>query len=113
MSANNKFGEYIRKLRVDGGLTLTELAAQLKLDSGNLSKIENGKREFDEKRLPLLAKTFKLDIIQLKKEYFSDAIASKIYIFPDSNEILALAEAKVKYYKSRDLNQSKINFDNE
>ena len=45
------FGEYIRQLRTDKGFTLTELAALLKLDSANLSKIENGKREFDEKRL--------------------------------------------------------------
>lgn len=49
------FGEYIRQLRTDKGLTLTELAALLKLDSANLSKIENGKREFDEKRLDKLA----------------------------------------------------------
>jgi len=45
------FGEYIRKLRTENGMTLTQLAAQLELDSANLSKIENGKREFDEKRL--------------------------------------------------------------
>ena len=38
-------------MRTDKGLTLTELAAFLKLDSANLSKIENGKREFDEKRV--------------------------------------------------------------
>ena len=44
------FGEYIRKLRTENGMTLTQLAAQLELDSANLSKIENGKREFDEKR---------------------------------------------------------------
>lgn len=42
------FGEYIKKLRTDNGLTLTQLAFQLDLDSANLSKIENGKREFDE-----------------------------------------------------------------
>ena len=48
------FGEYIRQLRTDKGFTLTELAALLKLDSANLSKIENNKREFDEKRLDKL-----------------------------------------------------------
>jgi len=60
------FGEYIRQLRTDNGLTLTELAALLKLDSANLSKIENGKREFDEKRLDKLASAFSLDIEKLK-----------------------------------------------
>jgi transcriptional regulator with XRE-family HTH domain len=48
------FGEYIRQLRTDNGLTLTELAALLKLDSANLSKIETSKRDFDEKRLDKL-----------------------------------------------------------
>ena len=64
------FGEYIRQLRTDKGLTLTELAALLKLDSANLSKIENGKREFDEKRLDKLANAFELDFEKLKEEYF-------------------------------------------
>ena len=50
------FGEYIRLLRNENELTLTQLAAKLNLDSANLSKIENGKRDFDEKRLPKLAK---------------------------------------------------------
>jgi len=56
------FGEYIRELRNLNGLTLTQLAAKLDLDSANLSKIENGKRDFDEKRLLKLAKVFKLNI---------------------------------------------------
>jgi len=63
------FGEYIKQLRTDNGLTLTQLAFQLDLDSANLSKIENGKREFDEKRLEKLANAFNLDLDQLKVEY--------------------------------------------
>ena len=38
------FGSFIKKLRVENNLTLTQLAAKLDLDSANLSKIENGKR---------------------------------------------------------------------
>ncbi len=45
------FGEYIRRLRTEKGFTLTQLAAKLGMDSANLSKIENGKRELDEMRL--------------------------------------------------------------
>lgn len=33
------FGEYIKQLRTDNGLALTQLAFQLDLDSANLSKI--------------------------------------------------------------------------
>ena len=73
------FGEYIRLLRNKNELTLTQLAAKLNLDSANLSKIENGKRDFDEKRLPKLARIFKLNLTELRNEYITDQIIKHIY----------------------------------
>ncbi|MCZ2102628.1 MAG: helix-turn-helix domain-containing protein [Chitinophagales bacterium] len=104
------FGEYIRQLRTDKGFTLTELAALLKLDSANLSKIETGKREFDEKRLERLANAFNLDIEELKTEYFADQFAKKIYQYNCSTETLIVAEEKVNYLKSRNVKQDEIKF---
>lgn len=101
------FGEYIRQLRSNKCLTLTELAALLKLDSANLSKIENGKREFDEKRLNKLAEIFNLDLEKLKVEYFSDQFAKKIYEYKCSSEALKVAEDKVNYLISKDTNEKK------
>ena len=95
------FGEYIKRLRTEKELTLTQLAARLDLDSANLSKIENNKREFDEKRLPLLAEVFNLDISTLRTEFFSDVIAKKIYENNCDSETLILAEQKVEYLKSK------------
>lgn len=95
------FGEYIRRLRNESGLTLTQLAAKLDLDSANLSKIENSKRDFDEKRLVLLANTFNLNINQVKAEFFSDIIAKKIYENNCNSNTLVLAEQKVKYLKTK------------
>ena len=92
------FGEYIKQLRTDKGLTLTELAALLKLDSANLSKIENGKREFDEKRLDKLANAFNLNLEKLKVEYFGDQF-EKMYAYNCSSETLIVAEEKVNYLK--------------
>lgn len=91
------FGEYIRELRNLSGLTLTQLAAKLDLDSANLSKIENGKRDFDEKRLLKLAKVFKLNIKELKKEFVSDQIAKQIYECDCTKEMLVVAEEKAEY----------------
>lgn len=105
---NTNFGEYIRQLRKDSGLTLTQLAAQLELDSANLSKIENGKREFDEKRLERLAKVFQLDLNKVKTEFFSDLFAKKIYENNCSVEILIVAEEKVKYLKQKNLKQTEL-----
>ena len=97
------FGEFIKRLRTENELTLTQLAAQLDLDSANLSKIENNKREFDEKRLELLANVFNLDLAKLRTEFFSDIIAKKIYENNCDSETLILAEQKVEYLKSKNL----------
>ena len=95
------FGEYIKRLRTENGFTLTQLAAKLDLDSANLSKIENNKREFDERRLTLLSKVFDLDIAKLRTEFFSDFIAKKLYENNCDEETLVLAEEKVAYLKSK------------
>ncbi len=95
------FGEYIKRLRTEHKLTLTQLAAKLDLDSANLSKIENNKRVFDEKRLLLLAHFFDIDISKLRAEFYSDIIAKKLYDNNCGNETLILAEEKVEYLKSK------------
>lgn len=104
------FGAYIRQLRTDKGLTLTELAALLKLDSANLSKIENGKRDFDEKRLDKLATVFELDFEKLKAEYFGDQFAKKMYKYNCSTETLTVAEEKINYLKSVNVKQAELKF---
>ncbi len=104
------FGEYIRKLRTENEFTLTQLAAKLDLDSANLSKIENGKREFDEKRLVKLASIFDLEFDKLKAEFYSDFIAKKLYDTNCNNEVFVLAEQKIEYLKQKNLSQSKFNF---
>ena len=98
------FGEYIRLLRNENELTLTQLAAKLNLDSANLSKIENGKRDFDEKRLPKLAKIFKLSLTELRNEYVTDQIGKHIYEINCTKQLLQVAEEKAEY--RRTLNKS-------
>lgn len=94
------FGEYIRLLRNENELTLTQLAAKLSLDSANLSKIENGKRDFDEKRLPKLAKIFKLDLTELRNEYITDQIGKQIYETNCTKQLLQVAEEKAEYRRT-------------
>ncbi|MXV37981.1 helix-turn-helix domain-containing protein [Flavobacteriaceae bacterium Ap0902] len=94
------FGEYIKNLRTENKLTLTQLAAKLNLDAANLCKIENGKRDFDEKRLPKLAKVFKLNLVDLKNEYITDQIAKQIYETNCSKQLLRVAEEKAEYRRS-------------
>ena len=107
------FGLYIRELRINRCLTLTQLAAQLDLDSANLSKIENGKREFDEKRLWKLAKVFQIDLSAVKMEFYSDLFAKKIFENDCSIEALRKAEEKVAYLINKNVKQTQIRFDKE
>jgi HTH-type transcriptional regulator, competence development regulator len=101
------FGEYIRFLRTKKGLTLTQLAAKLDLDSANLSKIENGKRDFDEKRLSKLARIFGISITELRNEYVSDQLAKKIYETNCSKQLLKVAEEKAEYRRNKNLQKEK------
>jgi transcriptional regulator with XRE-family HTH domain len=110
---NLMFGEYIKQMRTEKGYTLTELAALLKLDSANLSKIENGKREFDEKRLEKLASIFNIEFEILKTEYFADQFAKKMYQYNCSPTTLIVAEEKMNYLKNINVKQIKIDFENE
>jgi HTH-type transcriptional regulator, competence development regulator len=101
-------GQYIKKIRTKNGLTLTQLAAQIDMDSANLSKIENSKRSINEKRLEKFAHIFDLDIDNLKAEYYSELIAKKIYQSNCIEETLMLAEQKVKYLKNQSYRQGKL-----
>ncbi len=94
------FGEYIRDLRTKKGLTLTQLAAKLNLDSANLSKMENNKRDFDQKRLPILAKVFGLKFSELQKEYITDQLGKHIYELNCTKELLKVAEEKAEYRRT-------------
>jgi DNA (cytosine-5)-methyltransferase 1 len=94
------FGHYIKTLRTGKGWTLTQLAAKLDIDSANLSKIENGKREFDEKRLGKLCKVFKLDKLEMERELVSEKIARTVYKKDFDQSILTLAEQKINYLKN-------------
>ena len=53
-------GEQLRRLREGTGLPGWEVAAAARMDSGLLSKIENGKRPVTQVQLAALAKFFKV-----------------------------------------------------
>ncbi len=108
MEAN--FGEYIRKLRTQNHLTLTQLGAKLGIDSGALSKIETGKKEFDPVFLSKLAKAFNLNPEVLKSELISEKIAQTLCRYQCDQEVLALAEKKVKYIRQKNIKQATLKF---
>lgn len=104
------FGEYIHKLRLDNGLTLTKLAAALDIDQSTLSKIENGKRNVPEEILPKLSITFNLELKELEHEYLSERIAEMIYPQEETQKLFLAAEEKAKYMRIKNQQQSTLKF---
>jgi transcriptional regulator with XRE-family HTH domain len=102
-------GEYLRDLRKAEGLTLTQMGAKLGMDSGALSKVENGKKVLDAGYLPAIANTFNLDLETLKSEFFAEKIANELIENACDENTLKLAEEKVKYIKIKSAKQAKLN----
>ncbi|AYZ12508.1 helix-turn-helix transcriptional regulator [Chryseobacterium indologenes] len=104
------FGEYIHKLRLDNGLTLTKLAAALDIDQSTLSKIENGKRNVPAEIIPKLSAFFSLDLKKLEHEYLSERIAELIYPEEETQKLFLAAEEKAKYMRIKNQHQSTLKF---
>lgn len=54
------FGKYLRKIRIDIGITLQEMADKLKVSSAQLSFIETGKRNISSNFIEKVIKFLKL-----------------------------------------------------
>lgn len=92
------FGHFIKELRIQKGFTLTKLASKLSMDPANLSKVENGKREFDIKRLPKLCKLFQLDKTEMEKELLSERFAKSVCEKKMDTAIFELAQKKISLF---------------
>jgi DNA (cytosine-5)-methyltransferase 1 len=95
------FGQYLKKLRIQKGFTLTQLAAELNMDSANLSKVKNGKREFDLKRLPLFCSIFQLDTKEMEIELISEQFAKSVCEKNIDNTIFELAQKKASVFSQK------------
>lgn len=105
-----RFGEYLRKLRIEKGLNQTQLAAKIGLDSGGLSKIETGKKDLKEDKLTLLAEVFEVSIEEIKSQYFSEKFAKDCFKYKCPETVFQLAEQKVQYIKNINTKQTQIKF---
>ncbi|HDR52565.1 MAG TPA: XRE family transcriptional regulator [Mariniphaga anaerophila] len=100
MTIKESFGEHIRKLREENGLPLRKVAAVLDIDPSTLSKIERGERSANREMIPVLADLFKEKTETLGIIMLSDKVAYDLMQEENPNEILKVAEQKIKYLKS-------------
>ncbi|MBC8487322.1 MAG: helix-turn-helix domain-containing protein [Bacteroidales bacterium] len=94
------FGEHLRTLRENAGLTLRQVANSISIDTSLLAKIERNERQPTKQLIKQIATFFNVDERDLLDELLSDQIAYKI-LGDDANlEILKMAEKKVSYLKT-------------
>lgn len=90
-------GEQIRKLRVDQGLPLRRLAAELDIDQSILSKIERGERKASRDQIIQIARIFDVDEKELLIHYLSDRLLGDLKGEEWATDALKVAEKKIRY----------------
>ncbi|MDY0201500.1 MAG: helix-turn-helix transcriptional regulator [Bacteroidales bacterium] len=94
------FGEHVRNMRENAGLSLKSVSEQINIDTSLLAKIERNERQPTRKVIKLIADFFKVDEEILKNDFLSDQIAYKILDEKADISVLKAAEDKVKYLKT-------------
>lgn len=107
------FGEKIKDLRLERNLPLRKVAAYLDIDISILSKIERGEREANREMVTKAAVFFNINEEEFLTNFFSDQVAKIIYQESNCDNILKVAEEKIKYIKNKSLKQGDLNFNNE
>ena len=105
------FGEFIRELREKEGMPLRKVAAFIDIDASTLSKIERGERNANKEIIPLLSQILNISENELLLTLLSDTVAESLIYENNSSEILKVAEEKIKYLKSKNVQQGNLKFD--
>jgi transcriptional regulator with XRE-family HTH domain len=109
-SIRESFGEYIKRLREEKNLPLRKVAAKLDIDPSTLSKIERGQRSPHREMILIYSKIFKIDEDSLNLIYLSDKIANDLVKETNSSEVLKMAEKKIEYLKTKQIEQRTFDF---
>ncbi len=97
----NNFGELIRAKREEKEMLLRHLAAQLDIDTAQLSKMERGERTVKREHVIQLIDIFNLDPSKAFSVWLSDQIIAVI-----TNEEEALSALKMAEDQIKELNKS-------
>ena len=108
MTTKESFGKHIRALRESQKLPLRKVAAALDIDPSTLSKIERGDRSANKEMLPLLADLFNESEEDLGLILMSDKVAYDLMQEENPDQILKVAEEKIKYLKNKSLQQGSL-----
>lgn len=91
------FGRKIRELREHANLKQRELAHQLSIGEGFLSKVENDQKSLKREDLTKLNKLFKIPIEELESLWLANKLYSIVRDEESALTALKVAEEQVKY----------------
>ncbi len=100
LTRTTSFGEHLRSLRENKGLTLKTVAERIGIDTSLLARIERNERQASKNVIEQVADLFKCDVKELQNDLLSDLIANKIIDEQADINVLRLAEKKVRYLKN-------------
>lgn len=101
MESKKTFGETVRELREEKGLPLREVAKALSIDTSMLGKVEKGSRKPTKNLITAFANFFNVSQKELIINFLSDKIAYQMLEEDYADEVLQMAEQKVKYLKDK------------
>ncbi|MCU8017853.1 helix-turn-helix domain-containing protein [Shewanella sp. SM72] len=96
------FGRYLRKLRIDHGMIMKDLAEVLKVSSAYLSALELGKKTIAEKNIITIVEYFDLNSQEAQELRYSASISQpsvKIDLSGKTNEQRELAVSFARRYQ--------------
>ena len=91
-----QFGDKIKELRLKQNLFLRQVAAQLDMDTAQLSKIEKGTRQLKQEQLEPLTKILKAELAELQTLWLSDQVLELVKDQPNADEALKSVSKKIK-----------------
>lgn len=97
----NKFGDLIRAKREEQEMLLRHLSAELDIDTAQMSKIERGERTAKREHVHQLITIFKLNEAEATALWLADQIVTLIGSEDDALNALKVAEAEIKYLKTK------------
>jgi HTH-type transcriptional regulator, competence development regulator len=91
-----QFGDKIKELREKQKLFLRQVAAQLEMDTAQLSKIEKGTRQLKQEQLEPLSKILKADVEELQTLWLADQVLHLVKDQPNADEALKSVSKTIK-----------------
>ena len=108
MHSKETFGELIRKLREQNQLPIRKVAAHLDIDPSTLSKIERNERSSNREHIKKLSELFHMDEKELLVHFLSDKVSYDLINEEYSDEILQVAEEKIRYMRAKNSTQGEL-----